>query len=314
MCLVLVTLVSQQPGDGHVPPGTPSPESVCIGLKVCDGSCALFPNGTWPVDSPVFPTDGGVTDVRRRLASPPSPPSSPASSAPSSSAAAALPAWVTLEGLRPALEAVAAAEAAAGGALGFYDAVALLAKAVVVGAVRDAGGAAALGLRAPRTTTTARAGVGNSTPPCSDGLDVACDISRVFDDHFPLVDHDGDAFPGEPRVNASEPEFGAFLSNHLRGADWRGRDCNDDLAGVYPGRAATAYGPEVDHNCNGIAGVEPASGTPYEALYCSGANAPMGVAILGDSATAHFHLPPQYVNARALNFSGLLQLAGNEAE
>jgi len=31
----------------------------------------------------------------------------------------------------------------------------------------------------------------------------------------------------------------------------------------------------------------------YEALFCSGANAPMGVAILGDSAAAHFHLPPQ---------------------
>jgi hypothetical protein len=40
---------------------------------------------------------------------------------------------------------------------------------------------------------------------------------------------------------------------------------------VYPGRRATAYGPEVDHNCNGIYGVNASSGVPYEQLFCSGA-------------------------------------------
>ena len=102
---------------------------------------------------------------------------------------------------------------------------------------------------------------------------------------------------------------------HLRGADWRGRDCNDTRADVYPGRLDLGAGPaDVDSNCNGIVGTDPVSQRPYEELFCSGANAPMGVAILGDSAAAHFHLPPQYVNAVTFDLSGLLELAGNEAD
>jgi hypothetical protein len=41
----------------------------------------------------------------------------------------------------------------------------------------------------------------------------------------------------------------------------------------------------------------------------AGANAPIGVAILGDSAAAHFHIPPELVNARSFNASGLIELA-----
>jgi acyloxyacyl hydrolase len=40
----------------------------------------------------------------------------------------------------------------------------------------------------------------------------------------------------------------------------------------------------------------------------------MGVAILGDSAAAHFHIPPQYLNARSFNLSGIIQMAANEAD
>jgi hypothetical protein len=31
---------------------------------------------------------------------------------------------------------------------------------------------------------------------------------------------------------------------------------NDSDATIYPGRAQTQYGPEIDHNCNGIYGVD----------------------------------------------------------
>jgi hypothetical protein len=31
---------------------------------------------------------------------------------------------------------------------------------------------------------------------------------------------------------------------------------NDSDATIYPGRATTQYGPEIDHNCNGIYGVD----------------------------------------------------------
>ena len=148
-------------------------------------------------------------------------------------------------------------------------------------------------------------------PPCSDGLDVVCDFERPFELHLPMVDHDGDAHAGDPLA-------GDFLTLHFRGRDWRGRDCNDSDASVYPGRAVgaggSAWDAAVDSNCNGIAGVDPASGTPFEELYCSGANAPMGLAILGDSAAAHFHIPPQYLNAPSWNLSGLLELASNEAD
>ena len=147
-------------------------------------------------------------------------------------------------------------------------------------------------------------------PPCSDGLDVVCDFERPFSLHLPMVDHDGDAHAGDPLA-------GDFLTLHLRGRDWRGRDCNDSDAGVYPGRAAgagTGWDAAADNNCNGVSGVDAASGTPFEELWCSGANAPMGIAILGDSAAAHFHIPPQYLNAPTLNLSGLLELAANEAD
>jgi acyloxyacyl hydrolase len=150
----------------------------------------------------------------------------------------------------------------------------------------------------------------NGVPPCSDGLDVVCDFERPFDLHLPMVDHDGDAHAGDPLA-------GDFLTLHLRGRDWRGRDCNDSDANMYPGRAVSAEGSwdaATDTNCNGISGVDSATGKSFEELYCSGANAPLGLAILGDSAAAHFHIPPQYLNAPSWNLTGLLELAANEAD
>lgn len=128
---------------------------------------------------------------------------------------------------------------------------------------------------------------------------------RFADGHLPLADADNDAHAG-----GNIP----LLSDGFRGAVWRGRDCNDNDATVYAGRDATAAGADLlaDSNCNGIVGGN-SSGT-YENLYCSGPNAPLGVAILGDSAAAHFHIPPQWVNAYNFNLSGVLEAASNELD
>ena len=154
---------------------------------------------------------------------------------------------------------------------------------------------------------TARALAGEaplSHLPACDLFNISCDIKRVFDEHLPLLDGDNDYFAS-----------GLY---QLRGASWRGKDCNDKDATIYPGRALSNHGPAVDHNCNGIYGVN-ATGGSYEQLFCSGANQPMGVGILGDSATAHFHIPPQLLNARDVlhieaALDHIIALGTNEAD
>jgi acyloxyacyl hydrolase len=45
----------------------------------------------------------------------------------------------------------------------------------------------------------------------------------------------------------------------------------------------------VDHDCNGIFGVNPNTGNSYEDELCAGTN-PYGVIVIGDSAgTQHIH-------------------------
>lgn len=106
-------------------------------------------------------------------------------------------------------------------------------------------------------------------------------ITKLVNSHGPWYDLDSD-------------KFGA-LTQTLRGTFWRGKDCNDFASDIYPGRSKTNRGPEFDHNCNGISGTDP-QGRSYEDLYCAGTKQ-YGLAVLGDSATAHFHIPPEYVTA-----------------
>ena len=140
--------------------------------------------------------------------------------------------------------------------------------------------------------------VGNTTHPCTDGLGVVCDFERPFSLHLPMVDWDDDSFAGDP-------DAGDFLNQHFRGRSWRGKDCNDSDSTIYPGASESGDGT-ADSNCNGISGMDKVSGTPYEQLYCSGDYAPLGLAIIGDSAAAHFHIPPQvsvYKYTAALQYS-----------
>ena len=67
-------------------------------------------------------------------------------------------------------------------------------------------------------------------------------------------------------------------------------------------------------NCNGIVGVNPETGIPYEQEFC-GSTPPRGFAVLGDSAAAHFHVPPQYLEPGAWDpttFNDILMILENE--
>ena len=120
-----------------------------------------------------------------------------------------------------------------------------------------------------------------------------------MEDHLPAFDTDGDKFS---------------TYEALRGTYWRGKDCNDLDSSVFPG-AATAD-PTTDGNCNGIYGTDATTGKTWEQTYCDGTGA-MGVASLGDSATAHFRIPPDYMTASKLSkatFAHLLRNAENELD
>lgn len=131
---------------------------------------------------------------------------------------------------------------------------------------------------------------------------ISCKIAALVD-HKPLQDHDGDRFATKD-------------ARRLRGSDWRGYDCNDQRDDVYPGRLTYSSSTDetngnLDHNCNGIYGGN-VTGS-YETQFCANSS-PRGLVILGDSATAHFHIPPQWITADGWNMDQLLPDALNEVD
>jgi lysophospholipase L1-like esterase len=127
--------------------------------------------------------------------------------------------------------------------------------------------------------------------------DIKCKGQEVVD-HLPLYDGDQDRFSSSKHKT-------------LRGSDWRGTDCDDKKDAVYPGRKASAEGVDVDHNCNGISGGNATAS--YEELFCSDSDQ-RGLIMLGDSATAHFHLPPQWLTANGWNTKGAKDDILNEVD
>lgn len=129
-------------------------------------------------------------------------------------------------------------------------------------------------------------------------LDIKCKGTAVAK-HDPFSDADGDLYS---------------TKKELRGYDWRGKDCDDKNDQIYPGRATVPAGVDAatDYNCNGISGKN--ASMPYKELFCSGANAPRPIIALGDSATAHFHLPPQWFTAQNWNLDGFETVAADEMD
>ena len=132
--------------------------------------------------------------------------------------------------------------------------------------------------------------VGDGPQPNPCGLNVSCNVNRFANSHYPLTDVDGDG-------------FSADANGTLRGWHWRGRDCAHADNTVYPGRKINTLGQDVDHNCNGIVGGN--SSGSYEDLLCAGTEQ-RGLIVLGDSASAHFHVPPRWLTARGWQAGDLL--------
>lgn len=119
-----------------------------------------------------------------------------------------------------------------------------------------------------------------------------------LNNHTPYEDADGDNFS---------------TRGTIRGFYWRGKDCDDKNLNIYPGRY-TANDSVVDTNCNGILGVESGSGQTYESLWCRDSEQ-MGTIVLGDSASAHFHIPPSWLTSEEINketYKDLLLVLENE--
>jgi lysophospholipase L1-like esterase len=119
--------------------------------------------------------------------------------------------------------------------------------------------------------------------------------------HFPIVDKDGDRKSTFPQI---------------RGYDWAGRDCNDWDKDIYPGRRSSVKPFSADHNCNGIAGLNPTTKKSYEEELCAG-TPQFGLLSIGDSATAHFAAPPGWLDptqASAEVYSNLFKVISNEAD
>ncbi|XP_041454087.1 acyloxyacyl hydrolase-like [Lytechinus variegatus] len=143
------------------------------------------------------------------------------------------------------------------------------------------------------------------------GIDVDCSTlpilkelcelikTRFGDDHLPIIDVDQDRFS---------------QYKTLRGSHWRGKDCSDLSAELYPGRKALRQDEVLDSNCNGIYGMDPSVLKPFEETLCSGTKR-MGTILLGDSAGAHFHIPPEWFTASELSlevFRDVAMIVENE--
>ena len=123
-----------------------------------------------------------------------------------------------------------------------------------------------------------------------DRFNVSCRVDAFANFHEPLSDRDGDVFSPEGK-------------EVLRGTHWRGIDCNDKDESIHPGVSGEEEDSVQDINCNGIAGGNE-TGT-FESIFCDASDS-RGVILLGDSATAHFHVPPNWLTAKNLDFSDVV--------
>ena len=93
-------------------------------------------------------------------------------------------------------------------------------------------------------------------------------LEDFVDIHTPLFDEDRDRhstfptfrgpfpYPPAPSIPALSAHVHLANWHTIPGSHWRGKDCDETRNDVYPGRQSSLYGPDIDHNCNGIAGVD----------------------------------------------------------
>lgn len=118
------------------------------------------------------------------------------------------------------------------------------------------------------------------------GIHELCEMfNRSWSLIRPALDVDGDWFS---------------IVRPARGAFWRGRDCRDWDLSSYPGRQPMDNDETADTNCNGIWGVDPITGKPWEQLLCKDFDS-RGIVYIGDSVGAHFHFPETWINPLLLS-------------
>ena len=106
----------------------------------------------------------------------------------------------------------------------------------------------------------------------------------------PIFDRDRDGFSDKSEHN---------LSGGLRGYWWRGLDCAGRQETTYPGRQPENDDRFQDSNCNGLSGVD-SFGDSIERKYCAQYES-KGIAVLGDSASAHFGIPERWMRPSEFN-------------
>ncbi|CAF4637894.1 unnamed protein product [Rotaria sp. Silwood1] len=75
--------------------------------------------------------------------------------------------------------------------------------------------------------------------------------------------------------------------------------CNNFSSTIHPDARVVDDDSIIGHNCNGIYGMNSASGRSYEEEFCNETQR-IGITVLGDSISAHFHLPEQWLDAKQL--------------
>ncbi|CAG2203667.1 AOAH [Mytilus edulis] len=126
-------------------------------------------------------------------------------------------------------------------------------------------------------------------------------IDKIFDGHMPAVDIDGDRFS---------------VMKTFRGTSWRGKDCDDGSKDIHPGSRPHFSDVNKDTNCNGIYGSD-SSGNAYEDQLIFLNSQQRGAVVLGDSISAHFHLPREWFNTTEMSvvmFEPLLNILENELD
>jgi hypothetical protein len=114
--------------------------------------------------------------------------------------------------------------------------------------------------------------------PCQWIIDLF--TKRFGDGHFPPFDMNNDTFSDVCT---------------LRSYHWKDADCDELNKNIYPGRKE-GKNKIIGHDCNGMYGNSNSTGKSFESLLCDNTNR-LGVAVIGDSAEAHFSIPKKYFNA-----------------
>jgi len=110
---------------------------------------------------------------------------------------------------------------------------------------------------------------------------------HLFTDHF-----------GDKHYSPFDLDNDTFSDiSTFRGYHWRGSDCNEFDATVYPGRKVG--NSSLDHDCNGIFGVDNKKKS-LEDKYCANTTR-LGVVVAGDSAGAHFSIPEKFFNVTMMH-------------